>query len=723
MKNTVSMAAIIAATGLALPAITQTAIAQQTADLAIEEIFVTASKRGAVSVQDIPYNISAVTGDTIQRAGITDLSDFARIVPGLSMIDNGPSNKQIVIRGLAASAGTEQVSIYFDEVPASGIGGTNVQQTDLQLYDVDRIEVLRGPQGTLYGAGSQAGTIRYIMSKPDSTEFGASIDGSLGFRSRNGGENWSVNGMVNAPVVEDIFAIRVVGYYRNTDGFLNRPDRGEQGTDKRETFGGRFLADLNLGENTTLSAAIYYQDTHVDDNPRGLAGSDDKPGPVYEPFDDEIEMYNLTLEHDLDWGTVTATGSLFKRYTFFSFDQSQFTPGMPNRINQPANTETYSGEVRFASNFDGPVQMIAGAFYQERDFTADSFLGFVDETTGGLNDMDPAFFNVQDASFSNKAVFGELTYDVTDRFSLIAGARVFELKRTALNTLLADVFGRPLGPGPLLESKFSDVVWRFQASYDLSDDVLVYATYSEGFREGGENSPALTGNIPPSFAPDVVENMEIGIKSELFDRQLTLNSAVYYMKWNDIQVSTFDDTGAFTYISNAGKADLYGIEIEGTARPNTLPGFTANFSFRYSQQKLTEDNPAANPPGAPANPSAGLDGDRIPESFPIQASLGLEQRFPLGNFDGYVRGDVSYTGKARTQFNTFSPQYREWGDFFLTNLRAGIEDENWGAAIYASNVFNVRQPVNWNVQTVPGIPDLVQTTQPREIGVRASYRF
>ncbi len=719
MKHNTSSLAILVGLG----AVLSTSAFAQSPSTTFEEILVTASKRGAVSVQDIPYNISAVTGASLERAGIDDLNDFARMVPGLSTIDSGPNNKQIVIRGLAASAGTEQVSVYYDEIPAAGVGGTNVQQTDMRLYDVERVEVLRGPQGTLYGAGSQAGTIRYIMNKPNVNEVEASIDGSLGFRSRNGGERWSFNGMINAPVVQDIFAIRVVGYYRNTDGFLKRPDRNEKGTDKEETYGGRIIADLHLGENTKLSASAYYQDTSVDDNPRGLPNADIKPGFVYEPFDDEVQMYNLTLEHDLGWGTLTATGSLFKRYTFFSFDQSQFTPGRSNRINQPADTDTYSGEIRFASNFDGPFQMIAGAFYQDRKRVSDSFLGFVDNTTGGLTNEDPAFFNNQVANFSNKAIFGEITYDVTDRFKLMAGARVFELKRDSLATLVADIFGRPLGPGPLLKSTFSDVVWKFQASYDLTDDTLVYITYSEGFREGGENSTVLVGTIPPTYDPDVVQNYEVGIKSEFFNRQMTLNSALYYMKWNGIQVSTFDDTGAFTYISNAGKAELYGIEFEGAVRPEAIEGFSANFSFRYSQQKLSQDNPAAFPPGLPPAPQAGLKGDRIPQSFPIQASLGLEQRFPVGNLDGYVRGDMTYTGKARTQFNTFAPQYREWGDFFLTNLRMGVEAEKWSASIFARNIFNVREPVSWSVQERVGIPDLVQTTPPREIGVHASYRF
>ncbi|MDA5195019.1 TonB-dependent receptor [Govanella unica] len=718
MKHSTSTLALFVGLG----AIASSPVAAQTvaANAQFEEIFVTASKRGEMSVQEIPYNISAVSGMTLERAGISDLSDFTRIVPGLSTIDNGPGNKQIVIRGLAASAGTEQVSIYFDEIPAAGIGGTNVQQTDVRLYDVERIEVLRGPQGTLYGAGSQAGTIRYIMNKPKADEFEASIDGSIGTRARSGGERYSINGMVNAPVVKDILAVRAVGYYRKSAGFLDRPALGINGSDKEETYGGRLIAKLNIGDNTTLSASAYYQSLEVDDNPRSLVNKDEKPGFVLEPFKDEVQMYNLTLEHDLGFGTVTATGSLFKRHTFFSFDQSQFTPGQSNRINQPADTENYSAELRFASAFSGPVQVIFGGFYQDRKRNSESFLGFTDDATGGLiPGRAAAFDSFLETSFTNKAIFGELTYDVTDRFSLLGGVRVFELKRDAQSNMVADIFGRPLGYGPVLKSKANDAVYKFQASYRLTDGVLAYATFSQGFREGGENSPALVGNIPPSYEPDFVKNYELGIKSELFDRQLTLNSAFYLMKWDGIQVAAYDDTGAFTYTTNAGTAKLYGIEIEGVARPAAVEGLSVSFSFRYSKQELSEDNPSTRVEG----PKAGLKGDPIPGSFPVQGSVSVEQRFPIASFKGFARADVTYTGKAKTQFNTFSPLYREWGDFFLANVRFGIEEDMWSASIFAKNLFNERAPVNWSVQTRPGIPDLVQTTQPREVGIQVSRRF
>src|SRR5690606_7194347 len=250
-------------------------------------------------------------------------------------------------------------------------------------------------------------------------------------------------------------------------------------------------------------------------------------------------------------------------------------------------------------------------------------------------------------------------------------------------------------------------------------DVLVYATYSEGFREGGENPLGLVGEIPRSYDPDYVKNYEIGAKTELFDRQLIFNFAAYYMQWKGIQVAMRDETAAFEYTANAGEAELYGFEIEGTLRPRALPGFSADFSFRWSEQELTEDNPNA----MLGDPFAGRKGERIPNTFPVQASIGVEQRFPIASFDGFVRADVSYTGKAHTQFNPADPSDRVWGDFFLTNLRIGVEEEAWSASVYARNLFNEREPLSWSVQVRPGIPDLIQTTPPREVGIQLGYRF
>jgi len=720
MKTKTSVLAVAACSTALAGMLSGTAAVAADSSQALEEVLVTASKREAVSVQEIPYNISAVSGAQLEKVGIDDLADFSRIVPGLTLVDSGPNNKQIVIRGLAATAGSEQVSVYFDEIPVTGSSSVNVHQTDIRLYDVERIEVLRGPQGTLYGAGSQAGTVRYIMNKPRADALAGSFAGSIGTRARDGGEALSFNGMLNAPLIEDKLAVRAVGYYRQTDGLVDRPDLNIRHSDQEQTYGGRVLARAELTDATSLSLSAYYQDTEVDDSGWVLRDRDARPGHVREPFTDKMRMYNVTLEHGVDWGTFTATGSMFERDSFYTFDVSQFVPTGSARVNQPANTKVYSAEVRFASKFAGPLQFITGLYYNDRKRTSDSYGAFIDERTGELPADELRFFHsVTDSSFSDQAIFGEVNYELTDKLTLTGGLRWFELKRDSQSDLLIDFFGNPLGKSPLLQSEVRDTVHRLQASYKLTDDALIYVTYSQGFREGGENAANLLGNIPPSYEPDFVDNYELGWKSELFDRQLLLNGAMYYMQWQDVQVQRTDDTGAFAYTTNAGEAELYGVELEGNWRPQALPGFSLTLGLRFSDQKLTQDNPNA----VAGDPFGGRKGDPLPGSSKSQVSFGMEQRFQAWQWPAFARVDVSYGGKAPTAFSTADPLYRQWGGFTLTNLRAGIDEERWNAGIYVRNAFNKRAIVNWNVQTVPGLPDLVRMTAPREIGLQFELKY
>jgi outer membrane receptor protein involved in Fe transport len=373
--------------------------------------------------------------------------------------------------------------------------------------------------------------------------------------------------------------------------------------------------------------------------------------------------------------------------------------------------------VRFASKLTGPVQFVAGGFYQERHTNNGSYGAMINPTTG---ELPPAaqqqifFDSLTVASFKNRALFGEVNYTPIERLTLTAGIRYFQLEHDSQATAIVNFFGGALGAGPVLGSTVNKAVYKGEASYQLTDNALAYLTYSQGFREGGENSPALHGTFPLTYNPDYVDNYEVGWKTQWLDRQLTLNGAVYYMLWQDIQVSQYDSTGAFTYTSNAGRARLYGVELEGVARPQVLPGLTANFSMRYSEQELTQDNPNA----AAGDLFAGLKGNTIPNSFPWQADAGLEQRLSFGEWHPFGRFDATYTGKAHTQFSLEDPTDRVWGNFVLCNLRVGVEEARWSAALYAKNVFDRRAIVNWDVQQVPGIPDLVLTTQPREIGLQ-----
>jgi outer membrane receptor protein involved in Fe transport len=706
----------------ALSAIGGAALAQPAASsTALDEVVVTASKRGTAYIQEVPYNISAVGQEQLEKAGAATLDDVVRLVPGVATI-GGQGNKTVIIRGLAASAGAPQVGIYLDETPLTGIGGTNVRQSDLGLYDIERIEVLRGPQGTLYGAGSQGGTIRYITNKPNTSDFSGSLGARLGTRARDGGERLEGHAVLNVPVVEDLFAVRAVGYRRTVDGYLDLPSLGIDGSDKEKTYGGRFEAMLDLPTNTNVLGTFVYQRATLDDSSLSLRNDDSRPGRAREPYLDELRLYNLTVEQELGFGTVTGTISAYDRKTYFVFDQSQFVTPRFGSINQTTKTNALTGELRFASDFEGPVQFVTGLFYENRDSDALSLGAFVN-SPDGLIDTPPEPFFAQpgDQHVLNRAAFLNATWDVTDRLSVEAGIRFYKMQRRNETSLIFDVFGRPLGPQPSQSSVSDGNVKKIQVSYDFTDDILGYAIFSEGFREGGPNAPGLLGNYPLSYDPDFVKNYELGWKATVLDRQLLINGALYYMKWDDIQVAQRDPTGAFVYTSNAGKADLKGIEIEGRVRPNAMPGFTVNFAARRSDQKLSEDNPLI--VGPPANPLAGREGERIPNTSKWSGNLGVEQTFTVFGLDAFARADASYTGKAYTTFSPLDPTRRAFGDYALVDARTGVQTDTWEASIYVRNLFNKRGLTNWNVQSRPGLPDLVRTTEPRELGVQLGYRF
>jgi outer membrane receptor protein involved in Fe transport len=689
-------------------------------DLALEEVLVTATKRGASSIQDIPYNISAVGGSFLEQAGVDDFAEIARVVPGLELVDGGPNNKQFVIRGLAGDSGAAQTSVYIDEVPFSFGQTGNVRQSEIMSYDLERVEVLRGPQGTLYGEGSQGGTIRYITRKPDLSEFSGSARVTVAEASRDGGTRLSADGMLNLPLVKDTFGLRAVVSMRDNDGLVDRPDLGFDGSDEEDSDGARLHALWNIGDNTSLQLSYFTQQVEVADTTRVGVDEDEVPGFVVTPFEDDWDIYNLTFNHRFDFGAVTFSGSEMTRETLFSFDVSQFTP-FPSRVTQPRELDITSFELRFASDFDGPLQFIAGAYYNEQDGDGLSFGAPVDPETGEVPTGYPAeeyFFALRTLpNTETKSLFGELTYQLTDKLSLLAGIRAFEFTEDTAQYVEVeeDIFGRPRGLINELKSKDEDEVFKLQASYQLNDDVLLYATWSEGFRQGGPNAPFEDNpDLPTSYGPDYVDNYELGWKSEWMDRQLVLNGALYFMTWDDIQVSLVDSTGANDYVDNYGEADLYGLELEAVYRPEQLSGLTLSLGFNLSNQELTEDSPSQ---------ATGEKGDPIPNTIENSASLGIEQRFTLFGLDNFARLDVAYTGEAQTTFSSADAQYREWGDFTIVNLRWGVDAEHWSLSLFAKNLTDEREPMSWLVQDRPGIPDQIQTTRPRTVGLTASINF
>ena len=701
-------------------------------DSEIEEILVTGSKRGAQSVQDTPYNISAIGSEDLEKTGINDLSELSRSVAGLEVIERGPSQRVPVIRGLSgsATAGVAQVAIYLDEIPVTTVG------TEFTLYDMSRVEVLRGPQGTLYGDSSQGGTVRYITNKPTFDGMQGSVAVSTGSLT-SGGTDFTSNAMINVPLVEDTLALRAVAGVTRNDGFVNRTDLNRQESDEHKNTNGRLQLLWVPSDATKVLFSYHRQDVVVDDDTLVGVDNNELPGFVRNPFKSDVEIVNLTVEHVIDAGTFTFSGSDLSNEDQGGFDVTPFNPSFddggnftgftPYSVTGLGTTDVKNYELRYASNLNGPLQFIVGVFHQEVDSIGLSISAPVGEDGVLPPGYDP--FQIPEPAGQNflfsfdefpegTAFFGEVSYDITDQLSVLVGARYFEVETGATQVVLTsnDVFGRPLGLTTSSSSENDDTVFKLQAAYEVNEDVLLYGTWSEGFRQGGANvlfDPNGPG-VQESYGPDFVTNYEVGAKTSWADGQFILNGALYIMEWDDIQVSLPEINGANRFIDNFGAARLTGIELEGVYRPDSIPGFSVNFGLTLSEQKLTEDGLINN-----FGVMTGNDGDTVPGAVGESASVGIEQRFDLGGMDSYARMDLSYTGKAGTQFSELDPAFREWGDFTIINARVGVNDDKWSASVFANNLLNERSPVGWSSVFSPNTissVDNIYITRPRTVG-------
>lgn len=683
---------------------------------ALEEVVVTASKRGDQLIQDIPVTIQAISGDRLQETGALDFNDYFRLVPGLSVNDQGPGHKTYIIRGIS-STGAGTVGLYFDETIVTGefLSSEGGRQPDIRLFDINRIEVLKGPQGTTFGSSSLSGTIRWIPNQPDLTEFDAEVGGTLSSVKDGDFPSWAVDAMVNVPLVTDRFAMRIAATAIDREGYIDTRFGEDVNYDESEAV--RAMFSLQATDDLLFSFTAMTQSSetggrsgHMDlliDLPAsptlngGPAPSDHWNNALSaEPFEDEIDLYNLKGEYTADWGTITATGSILDRETEFFRDASaeiEIITGYTfpadgtgqTTIIQPQDRKLTQGEVRFASSWDGPIQVLVGGFTQKEERWFRSAVLTVDPDTGEVTDNSIALLDrTVDTEIDEVAAFGEVTWQATDRLALTAGARWFEFDLDEQATAVTGFPGRPgSGPGNALAFTESDTIYKLNAAYDFTDDIMGYATFSQGFRAGGTNdqtAASLAGvEIPAGFGSDSVDNYEIGFKSTLMDRRLVFNAAAFFMDWTDIQVlrrAIAPGGLQFAYRGNGGKAEVTGLEFELDAYPTDRLQLGATFG--WTDAELTQDLPVA---------ADGMDGDTLPYVPEYSFSVDGRYEFPfltnLGGM-GFIGGDVRYQDDQVNRLRPTDPTYREIDSHTIVNLRVGVESDTWSAIAGVNNAFD-----------------------------------
>lgn len=712
----------------------------------IEEVIVTAQKREE-RLQDVPITMSVFGEQKLERLGVTDFADVARQVPGLTHTDNGRHPRgggTIVIRGVQLGGDAVTTAFYVGETPLqpSEANTSRLGQPDPNMYDIGRIEVLKGPQGTLYGSSALGGVVRVLPNAPDPKGFYGKFDIDLN-SMKYGGSGGDLNAMVNIPLLEDRLAARFVGYYAQDAGYIDQirfdqlnmfgvnaggpftplsdPSAALVGNARRKdvnsstTRGGRAALQWRATDSLTITPAVYLQETRSDAGnwvsqtvSQGFKGQEplDIDFGIREPNDTEYIVGNLLIDWDMGFGNLLSSSTLAQWSWANSFNAtgilSLLSPAASDPVGQlnplgklieplalnDTGTEDHTvQELRFSSSFDAPVNFILGAFYREvkQDFNQALFMGSRGEELFGT----PVLFNKSDEKKVEKesGVFLHVTWNVTDQLSVEGGARAFNFDRNEF----AQADG-VLGFAPTLEeAKNQDgVTPSFSVRYLFSDHSMVFARASQGYRRGFFSAVGLpqscldelaSRGIDPANAglvdPDTLWNYEIGARTSLADNRLSIGASAYQIKWDDIQVDLSLQCG-FTLQSNAGKADIRGVEVDLQAVP--FDGLTFSASAGYTDATVDTDIPALD----------ARKGDRLPGSYKLNGAASLEYSRPLieGRYRGFSRLDYTYTGSYVTTFSasSFSTLRPALG---LANLSVGVQsDTGWEASIYVRNLAN-----------------------------------
>jgi outer membrane receptor protein involved in Fe transport len=731
----------------------------------LEEVVVTADKRSEQSTQDVPLAIQAISGAQLARTGAEEFADYASQVPSLSYNDLGPGDKKYVIRGIT-STGPATVGVYYDEavITASNANDGGGRNPDIRLFDLDRIEVLKGPQGTLYGASSMSGTIRYITRKPDLEQIGGYAQGEVSDTAK-GSTNYGINGALNLPLVTGKLGVRVTGWDVENSGYIDAvriPAGTAKNLNDEKVRGGRLTLRWQALDNLNILATATTQTLHAGGSsrftPPGQLSFADPTATVpsvpggdlintdlsRSPWDERLNVFGVTAEYTAEHGVLTATSNYFDRNIDYAFDSSPilffFGVPIPGITLQPQARRIVSSELRYASKLDGPINFVTGAFLQDEknDFNVEVVkIDRFGNAAGPFSrlDSDDALQHANGNTFfgridNNKikqyAAFGEVTYAITDQLSVLGGLRYFHSKQDSAQETTHPFggFGTNIPVGVQTNSATgSKTTYKVNVSYELSDAALVYATVSEGFRVGGTNAADLpfASGIPPSFGPDSLRNYELGAKSEFFERKLRLNGAVYRIDWSDIQVQAIDTTGAFPFTTNAGTARVDGFELEASAILGQ--GLQLDFGGSFTDAKLTQDQPTL-----PNNPNLGKDGDRLPKVPRVQFNAALTYSFAVADgAEMSLRADVSHRGKTDTQFNRAASNTIPNGfnvpldAYDLVNLRANLSWNDWVASVFAKNVLDERAEVDAIASDQDPLARI--TTRPRTIGVSVTRTF
>jgi iron complex outermembrane receptor protein len=739
----------------------------------LQEIVVTAEKRDS-TVQKTPISITAISGSDLQAQGLSDMTSVAQQVPGVSFKTSGPGQTEFEIRGLTSTGGeSPTVGFYLDDaiLTPAAMAQNGKTVIDPSLFDLNRVEVLRGPQGTLYGAGSMGGTIKLVTNQPDPKAFAANVEVIGSGTTNGGGFNHTENVMFNIPLIQDVVALRLVGTDKYIDGWIDRkvlnpfPTEVNGSTARGNVAGAPVAEDFRHSNTERLQAGratLLIQPTDrlsitlgfmhqslTQDGPNTIDSpplneTHYQPFDVSEPFADKFDLYTLTGKYNFDSFQLVSASAYWNRQQNQTQDISEamqdyiggfFGPPAAwpfsstgtvtegggtffglgaGSITEDDYTRQFSEELRLASTGDGPLQWLVGGYYSSFGATSHVY-SFYPATNNGFN-ADFGTTNLADnhrkVDIDQYAAFGEVSYMLPYNLKASLGARYYEYHSnsvTSVSGVSANGTSNPL----FGLAQNSGVTPKLDLAYIPDDSTTVYGTVSKGFRPGGPNSPIpvppCLSAAPTQFGPDSVWNYELGEKLRFLNSRISVNGAIYYEDWTNVQQQVAPSCG-FKFTANAGKAKVYGAELEVAVV--LMPGFLLSQNVGYTHATNSTTLPAA---GVVA-------GQRLLDVPEVTANTALSYKQPLANdmnfvsrlSNSYVSGiqDITFTRNSLPAYD-------------LVGLRAGVETGRWSAVLFADNLTNKMALLGDTGALSANISILnrVATNQPRTIGVDLSFKF
>lgn len=735
----------------------------------LTEIVVTAEKRSS-TVQTTPLSITALKGEDLASRGLNSAQEIVQAVPGIAVASAGPGQAKYEIRGLSSDGGeSPTIGFYLNETPITppASATTGKSAIDPDLYDLNRVEVLRGPQGTLYGSASMGGTVKLVTNPPDLASMYGSTETSVS-GTEGGGLNYAQKGMFNMPLIDNEVALRIVGNYGHDSGWIDRiviPNfpletnggltRGNvlglpasaihRGVNDADVRGVR--ASLLIQPNTalTITPMVFYQNI----SQGGLNTYDSVPGTlahyqpfdVAEPFSDRFTASSLTVDYAFEHVALTSATSYWTRRTSQFEDASEAVQdglGLPAfstadggigaaQSYETDTTNELSQEIRLASTGHGKLDWLVGGFFSRFSDTfhgGATIPGLATALGGAFGTTD--LFNVSiPLVVKQQAGFTNVTYNVSDSLKIAAGARYFAYQSAVNSSSKGFAYG---GETPVVASasaSASGVSPKVDVSYEPVSDVMLYAVAAKGFREGGGNFPVpTTGQVgsvclanlqaigrqsaPSLFDPDTVWSYEVGEKSRLLDHRLTLNSDLFYTRWSKVQQPVALACG-LGFTANGPSAQVKGGELELQAQLSSA--LTLTQSVALASATFTQDFAA----------SGIVNGQALFNAPRVTASSSIHYEHPIAGRKFVAILQNSYASAT----TDLSYQINHLGPRDITNIRLGIETPKWSLFVYSTNIFNKRvdlENIDINSFTGPSY-NRVATNQPLTAGLALSVNY